>query len=81
MKKIFVGEVVSDKMTKTVVVAIKRDKKNLLYKKAVRREKKLYAENLKGAKQGDLVKIEECKPLSSLKRFVVLEVMTRKDKE
>jgi len=77
MRKTFIGEVVSDKMAKTVVVLVKRRKKHPLYRKIVEKRKKFYAENLKGAKTGDTVKIAETRPLSKLKRFEVLEIIKK----
>ncbi len=75
MGKTFVGQVVSDKMTKTVVVLLKRRVRHPLYGKVVTRRKKLYAHDEKGAKVGDWVKIQETRPLSRLKRFRVIEIV------
>jgi len=78
MRKTFVGQVVSDKMAKTVVVLIKRKKRHSLYKKVITKRKKLYAHDEKGAKTGDFVKIRETRPLSHLKRFEVIEIQKKK---
>ncbi len=75
MRKQFVGEVVSDKMSKTVVVLVRRKTRHPLYRKVISKRKKLYADNKKGAKLGDQVRIEETRPLSRLKRFKVIEVI------
>ncbi len=77
MSKIFRGEVISDKMNKTVVVEVVRVKPHPLYRKVMRKKKKFYAHNEKGAKLGDWVKIEECRPLSKLKRFKVIEIVEK----
>lgn len=77
MSKIFTGEVVSDKMTKTVVVLIKRRMRHPLYKKVITRRKKLYAHNKIGAKKGDLVEVRETRPLSRLKRFEVIKIIKK----
>ena len=76
--KVFVGRVVSDKMEKTVVVEVIRRKPHPLYGKVVARRKKFYADNRIGAKEGDVVRIKETRPLSKLKRFVVLEVVEKR---
>lgn len=71
-KRILQGEVVSDKTDKTVVVKVERRFTHPLYKKVVRRSKKYHAhdENNK-FKVGDTVRIEECPPISKLKRWTV----------
>jgi len=78
MRKTFIGQVVSDKMAKTVVVLIKYTRRHPLYKKVITKQKKLYAHNEKGAKMGDFVKIRETRPLSRLKRFEVIEIQKKK---
>jgi len=81
MSKIFVGEVVSDKMTKTVVVLVKRKVRHPLYKKLITKRKKLYAHDEKGAKTGDVVKVRETRPLSRLKRFEVIEIVKKAEEK
>ena len=81
MSKIFTGEVVSDKMTKTVVVLIKRKMRHPLYKKVITRRKKLYAHNEMGAKKGDLVEVRETRPLSRLKRFEVIKIIKKAEEK
>ena len=64
-----VGRVVSDKMDKTVIVAVQRQRNHYLYKKPQRMTSKFYAHDGRNeCSVGDLVKIEECRPLSALKR-------------
>ena len=68
-----VGEVVSDKMTKTIVVRVERRYPHAQYKKIVTSYKKFYAHDEKSeAKAGDTVCIEESRPLSKLKRWTVV---------
>jgi small subunit ribosomal protein S17 len=73
--KIFTGIVVSDKMANTIVVSLSYTFRHPLYKKIVKKNKKIYAENNLKAKMGDTVKLRECKPLSKLKRFITLEII------
>jgi len=67
------GVVVSDKMDKTVVVQVERRIQHPLYKKFIRRSKKYAAHDPDNAfKVGDLVKIQECRPISKRKRWEVV---------
>ena len=73
-KRILQGVVVSDKNHKTVVVEVERRFTHPLLKKTVRRTKKYHAHDESNAhKVGDIVWIEEGRPISNLKRWVVLE--------
>ena len=73
-----VGEVVSNKMTKTIVVRVERRFPHAQYKKIVTSYKKFYAHDEKAeAKIGDTVRIEESRPLSKLKRWKLVEVVER----
>ena len=73
-----VGEVVSNKMTKTIVVRVERRFPHPQYKKIVTAYKKFYAHDEKAeAKLGDTVCIEESRPLSKLKRWTLVKVMER----
>ena len=73
-----VGEVVSDKMTKTIVVRVERRFPHPQYKKIVTSYKKFYAHDEKSeAKAGDVVCIEESRPLSKLKRWTLVKVVER----
>ena len=72
-KRILQGVVISDKQEKTVVVKVERRFTHPLLKKTVRRTKNYHAhDEAKAFKLGDLVSIEEAKPISKLKRWVVL---------
>lgn len=77
-RKEFVGRVVSDKMDKTVVVAIDRVVKEPRYKKYIKRTTKLKAHDEKNdCHVGDQVKLIETRPLSAGKKWAVLEVLVR----
>ena len=73
-KRVLQGVVVSDKNTKTVVVQVERRYTHPLLKKTVRRTKKFHAHDENDTfKVGDIVRIEESKPISKNKRWVVLK--------
>ncbi len=79
-RKVKEGLVVSDKMDKTVVVAVETKKVQPLYKKAIRVTKKYKAHNENNAcKIGDKVKIVETRPLSKEKRWRVTETISKKE--
>lgn len=71
------GRVVSSKMNKTVTVLIERQVQHDLYGKIVRRSTRLHAHDEAGqCREGDLVRIAECRPLSKTKHHRVVEVVT-----
>jgi small subunit ribosomal protein S17 len=73
-----VGEVISNKMAKTIVVQVERRFPHGRYKKVVTAYKKLYAHDEKSeAKVGDRVRIEETRPLSKLKRWRLVAIVER----
>jgi len=73
-----IGEVVSDRMTKTIVVRVERRQRHPLYQKEVRAYSKFYAHDETGAARvGDRVRIVETRPLSRLKRWRLVEVLER----
>jgi small subunit ribosomal protein S17 len=77
-RKVRVGEVVSDKMDKTVVVAVETMRRHPLYKKAIRRSKRYKAHDEDSTcRIGDKVKILETRPLSKEKRWRVVEIISR----
>jgi small subunit ribosomal protein S17 len=77
-RKIRQGTVVSDKMEKTVVVAVQSNIRHRLYKKTIRRVKKFMAhDEQETAKMGDVVRIVEHSPVSKRKRWAVIEVVQR----
>ena len=72
-KRILQGVVVSDKQDKTIVVKVERRFTHPLLKKTVRRSKNYHAhDEAKAHKVGDMVSIEETKPISRLKRWIVV---------
>jgi small subunit ribosomal protein S17 len=74
------GRVVSDKMDKTIVVSVERRFPHPKYKKVVKSFKKFYAHDEKReAKMGDVVLIEETRPLSKLKRWRLTKVIERSE--
>ena len=77
-----VGEVVSNKMTKTIVVRVQRRFPHPRFKKIVTSYKKFYAHDEKAeAKVGDTVRIEESRPVSKLKRWKLVQVVERGEQE
>jgi len=73
-KRILSGKVVGCNSSKTVVVEVTRRVKHKLYKKIIKRAKKYHAHDEKNSlKVGDLVDIQESKPISKLKSWIVLE--------
>jgi small subunit ribosomal protein S17 len=79
-RKVRKGLVVSNKMAKTVVVAVETRRVHPLYKKAIRLTRKYKAHDENNAcKPGDKVKIVETRPLSKEKRWRVAEIMSTKE--
>ena len=73
-----VGEVISNKMAKTIIVRVERRFAHPKYKKVVTGYKKFYAHDEKSeAKVGDRVRIEETRPLSKTKRWRLVEVVAK----
>ncbi len=73
-----IGQVTSNKMQKTVVVTVERQFRDPLYKKVVRRSKNFLAHDEKGeCRVGDWVWIQETRPLSALKRWRVVEIVSK----
>jgi len=73
-----VGEVVSTKMQKTIVVQVSRRVPHPLYKRIVTKHRKFYAHDEQGtAHVGDVVRIVECRPMSKLKRWQLTDVIRR----
>ena len=74
-KRQLVGEVVSTKMDKTIIVKVDRKFPHKTYKKLITRSKKYYAHDFnESCSTGDVVRIIESKPLSKLKRWRVLDI-------
>lgn len=76
MRKEYVGKVVSDKMEKTIVVEISTTRSHPKYKKRLKYSTKFKAHDENNtAKEGDIVRIVETRPLSKDKRFRLVEVV------
>ena len=77
-RKELVGEVVSNRMAKTIVVQVVRKKAHPFYGRVVSKAKKFYAhDETNDARVGDVVRLEESRPLSKLKRWRLKEVVRR----
>jgi small subunit ribosomal protein S17 len=77
-RKEVVGEVVANRMQKTIVVQVTRKKAHPFYGRVVARHKKFYAHDEKNeAHVGDLVRIEETRPLSKLKRWKLKDIVRK----
>lgn len=73
-----VGEVISSRMAKTIIVSVQRRFPHPKFKKIITRFKKLYAHDEKSeAKTGDTVRIQETRPLSKTKRWRLVEIVQR----
>jgi len=73
-KRVLTGRVVSDKMDKTVTVLVERRVMHPLYKKFIKRSKKYAAHDEANlCREGDVVQIEECPPLSKRKAWLVVQ--------
>src|SRR5579885_1194371 len=73
-----VGQVVSTKMQKTIIVEVSRRVPHPIYKRITGKRKRFYAHDEEGtARLGDTVRIIECRPLSKLKRWRLAEVVRR----
>jgi small subunit ribosomal protein S17 len=80
MRKQRVGVVISDRMNKTRVVLVERLKMHPKYKKYIKVRKKFYAHDEDNeTKVGDVVLIEETRPLSKLKRWIIRQVLKRSE--
>ena len=76
LRKTRIGEVVSNKMDKTIVIAVVRRVPHAKFGKIVQRTKKLYAHDEENkCAVGDLVRVEETRPISRLKRWRLVEVL------
>ena len=79
-KRVLNGKVVSNKSNKTVIVEIIRKVKHKLYKKIIKRNKRFHAHDENNeCKIGDDVSIQESKPISKLKKWIVLKKVKKGD--
>ena len=77
-----VGQVVSNKMNKTIIVQIERKFKHPMYGKYVKRLTKMYAHDEDNVSQvGDVVKIQQTRPLSKTKRWKLVEIVKSQEQE
>ena len=77
-----IGQVVSDKMSKTIVVQIERKVKHPMYGKYVKRTSKMYVHDEDNASRvGDVVRIQQTRPLSKTKRWKLVEIIKREERE
>jgi len=75
--KIFIGQVVGDKMVNTIVVSMEYTSRHPIYRKIITKHKNIYADNNLSAKVGDIVKLRETRPLSKLKKFTTVEIIKK----
>lgn len=81
-RKVRAGTVVSDKMDKTVVVSVARQFAHPLYTKQIKRDSRFHAHDEENEyREGDVVRIEETRPLSKKKRWRVVELLERPELE
>ncbi len=77
-----IGKVISDKMNKTIVVQVERKVKHPQYGKYVRRFSKMYVHDEENTSRvGDLVRIQQSRPLSKTKRWKLVEVLKREEQQ
>lgn len=75
--KTFTGQVVSDKMSNTIVVSLEYTSRHPKYQKIITKNKNIYSSNNLSAKIGDIVKVRETRPVSKLKRFTTVEIIKK----
>ncbi len=77
-KRILIGRVLSNRMDKTIVIQVERQRRHRVYGKVVTERKKYKAHDEENACQvGDLVKVIEARPMSREKRWVVTEILEK----
>jgi small subunit ribosomal protein S17 len=77
-----IGKVISDKMNKTIIVQVERKVKHPLYGKYMRKFSKMYAHDEENTcRTGDVVMIQQSRPLSKTKRWKVLEILRRDEQQ
>jgi small subunit ribosomal protein S17 len=75
-----IGQVVSDKMDKTIVVQVERKVKHPVYGKYVKRTSKMYVHDEENSSRiGDVVRIQQTRPLSRTKRWKLVEILKREE--
>jgi small subunit ribosomal protein S17 len=73
--KTFIGKVISCKTAKTAIVLVETRRRHPLYKKVVKTKKKYHVHDEFGVKEGDKVKIQECRPISKTKKWKTVEII------
>ena len=77
-KRVVTGRVVSNKMQKTIVVLIERKVKHPMYGKFMAKSSKLHAhDETNQCQEGDIVRIQECRPLAKTKTWMLLDIVER----
>ena len=72
------GRVTSNKMDKTITIAVERKVKHPIYGKFIKRTTKLHAhDETNQCNEGDVVKVRECRPLSKSKNWTLVEIVTK----
>lgn len=78
-RKVLLGEVVSNRMQKTITVQVERRVQHPIYERVIKRSKKFHAHDEQNqCKIGDVVRIVETRPLSKTKRWRLLEIVQRR---
>lgn len=81
-QRTIMGKVISDRMNKTIIVQVERKVKHPLYGKYIRRFSKMYAHDEENAcRIGDIVVIEQARPLSKTKRWKLVEILKREEQQ
>jgi len=76
------GQVVSNKMNKTIVVQVERKFKHPMYGKYIKRSTKMYVHDEENSSRvGDVVRIQQTRPLSKTKRWKLVEIVKREEQE
>jgi len=75
--KVFVGEVTSAKVDHMVTVKLTYKSRHPLYRKIIHHTNKIHCQNDVNASLGDIVRVSECRPLSKLKKFTVLNIVSK----
>jgi len=75
--KTFIGQVISNKMTDTIVISLEYTSRHPIYKKIITKNKNIYSKNNLSAQIGDIVKVRETRPISKLKRFTTVEIIKK----
>lgn len=76
--QILTGQVISNKLSQTVTVSVKRRFMHPIYKKSINITKKYLVHDTKGVSVGDTVKFTPCKPISKRKKWIILDVISSK---